>query len=105
MAASKYYQTTHWRELRIQAIRRDSWRCQDCGVKVLGKKRGGPDAASPVVDHIEARPRFLDVESAWDVLANLKTLCNGCHSKKTAWEDKKGVGVRADGLPDDGSWD
>ena len=96
-----YYTTPHWRVLRLKAIRRDNWTCQKCGAVVIGKKRGG---LSPVVDHIQPRPRG-DAVSPQDVLNNLTTLCQPCHNKKTKWvdyNDKPQVGP--DGLPADGSW-
>jgi 5-methylcytosine-specific restriction protein A len=61
-----------WRALRLQALRRDGFRCRSCG------ERGELE-----VDHIEpvrARP-----DLAWS-LDNLQALCVSCHTRKTRSE-------------------
>ncbi|MDT0635046.1 HNH endonuclease [Spectribacter hydrogenooxidans] len=58
-----------WPALRIQALRRDGWRCVQCG------RRGRLE-----VDHIQAVRHAPAL--AFD-LANLQTLCPSCHSRKT----------------------
>lgn len=61
-----------WPALRLQALRRDDWRCVQCG------RRGRLE-----VDHI------LPVRDAPELgfaLSNLQTLCPSCHGRKTRLE-------------------
>jgi 5-methylcytosine-specific restriction endonuclease McrA len=61
-----------WPALRLQAKRRDGWRCVECGA------RGRLEC-----DHV------LPVRSRPDLsfsLDNLQTLCVRCHARKTAIE-------------------
>jgi 5-methylcytosine-specific restriction endonuclease McrA len=52
--------------LRNEVLKRDSWRCQDCGaMKDLQ------------AHHIRPRSRF-----GGDVMQNLITLCANCHGKR-----------------------
>lgn len=70
------YRGKRWAGLRLEAKRRDDWRCVQCGSKYKLE-----------VDHrIPIRKRR---DLAFD-LDNLQTLCAGCHSRKTADE----VGIR-----------
>ncbi len=62
----------HWPALRLQALRRDDWRCVSCG------RRGRLE-----VDHIQ--PVRDAPELGFD-LSNLQTLCPSCHSRKTRLE-------------------
>ncbi|MCU0909868.1 MAG: HNH endonuclease [Rhodobacteraceae bacterium] len=61
-----------WKGLRLQALRRDGFRCRSCGV-----------AGRLEVDHIEP---VRDAPSRAYELANLQSLCRGCHSRKTREE-------------------
>lgn len=66
------YRSQRWVAVRLQAKRRDGFRCVKCGA--VGRLE---------VDHI------APVRSAPDlsfVLSNLQTLCAACHSRKTAIE-------------------
>jgi 5-methylcytosine-specific restriction protein A len=82
MPADPFYRSAEWHRARALALRRDGKLCQACG-----------DTASHV-DHIVARAAggaSLD-------LANLRSLCAGCHSRKTARADggfgnRKGAAV------------
>lgn len=69
---SKWYHTSHWRDLRTLVLARDPV-CKIC-----------ERAASTVADHIKPhrgdRTLFCDLE-------NLQGLCAPCHSIKTARED------------------
>jgi len=90
-----FYLTRAWESVRLQALRRDDYTCQKCGVKCLGKKRKAP---SPNVDHII--PRKQDPRLALE-LSNLRTLCGPCHSKITIADmhgkEKPEIGL--DGFP------
>lgn len=61
-----------WLALRLQALRRDEWRCVECG-----------SAGRLEVDHRE--PVRTHPHLAF-VLGNLQSLCKGCHSRKTRRE-------------------
>jgi 5-methylcytosine-specific restriction endonuclease McrA len=64
--------TRRWAALRMQALRRDGWRCVRCGA------RGRLE-----VDHVQPVANRPDL--SWDV-ENLQTLCNVCHAYKTQAE-------------------
>lgn len=66
------YRTQRWKAVRLQAKRRDDWRCIQCGSRV-----------GLEVDHI--RP-LRDYPAGAYELANLQTLCGRCHGKKTRRE-------------------
>lgn len=64
--------TPRWKALRLQALRRDGFRCVACGA------RGRLE-----VDHIQ--PVRTHPELSY-VLDNLQSLCGGCHARKTIEE-------------------
>lgn len=66
-----------WRRLREQVLQRDCYTCQHCGRVCLSENL--------CADHIINRAR-----GGTDNLANLQTLCNECHTFKTANESKGG---------------
>ena len=70
--SAKVTRSRRWKALRLQALRRDGWRCVECGA------RGGLE-----VDHI--KPVRDAPECAFD-LANLQSLCPSCHARKTRLE-------------------
>jgi 5-methylcytosine-specific restriction protein A len=83
-----------WRRLRESILIRDLYTCQEVG---CGKLVGGKGQAH--VDHDDGDPNNNDP-------SNLKTMCNCCHSRKTAREDggfgnesRPMVGCDADGWP------
>jgi 5-methylcytosine-specific restriction endonuclease McrA len=61
--------TRRWAALRLEALRRDGFRCVECG----GRSRLQVDHVQPVRTHPEL---------AWS-LGNLQTLCGRCHGAKT----------------------
>lgn len=67
-----WHQRARWRALRLQALRRDGWRCVRCGA------RHGLE-----VDHVQPREQRPDLAHSLD---NLQTLCGGYHAVKTADE-------------------
>lgn len=82
-----WYQSTPWKKLREAIITRDCGLCQEC----LRQGRDTPlnvhasgDKPRAHVDHI--RPHRGDYRLFMDE-ANLQTLCETCHSAKTARED------------------
>lgn len=64
--------TERWKAVRLQAKRRDEWKCVSCG-----------SVDRLEVDHII--PVRRAPERAFD-LTNLQTLCTACHSRKTRIE-------------------
>ncbi|WP_417709774.1 HNH endonuclease [Roseibium aggregatum] len=66
------YRDPRWSVLRLQAKRRDGWKCVQCGA------RGRLE-----VDHI--KPVRSHPELAFD-LTNLQSLCGRCHGSKTRLE-------------------
>ena len=64
--------TRRWRRLRREVLKRDGWRCCQCG------KSGVLE-----VDH---RVSLKDGGEAW-APSNLQTLCRSCHWSKTALEN------------------
>lgn len=66
------YRTQQWKVVRLEAKRRDRFRCVEC--RAVGRLE---------VDHI--KPIRSHPELAFD-LTNLQTLCASCHTKKTRIE-------------------
>jgi len=67
-----FYQSAEWRTLRLQALKRDAYRCTNCGESVRGWRKSR-------VDHIKPRKEHPDLAL---VLGNLRTLCVGCDAKR-----------------------
>ena len=66
-----------WLYWRKQALIRDDYTCQDCGLR---------DEEIMDVDHVKPRKIYPDLKL---VLSNLRTLCPNCHKRKTVREAKK----------------
>lgn len=66
-----------WRQARRDALRRDEYKCQNCGVDQdeLGQ--------NPDVHHIQPVRTFDDPQEA-HVLTNLVSLCKSCHTRVEA---------------------
>lgn len=77
-AAKRGYNSRRWYSLRDQTFARDGLRCQapGCGVSCFHKRQAH-------CDHIVPKSR-----GGADVLTNLQTLCESCHSKKTRAEQQ-----------------
>src|SRR3954466_12389004 len=95
-----FYGTTSWKKVRLQALRRDRYRCVVCGRSVAGKGESR-------VDHIKTRRERPDLDLA---LSNLRVLCSLCdaqsHREKGAGSAQRVErfelrGCDADGLPAD----
>jgi hypothetical protein len=65
MRRRRYYDSAHWKRLKLACHRRDGWRCTvpGCG---SGERL--------VCDHIVTRPH-VSFPTPLDVLANVRTLC------------------------------
>ena len=69
MAKRRNYKTVKWQKLRLTALKRDKYLCQNC-------RRYGISELATVVHHLDPDDdeRFLD-------LKNLISLCASCHGK------------------------
>jgi 5-methylcytosine-specific restriction protein A len=81
---SDFFQSSAWRQLRYQCLRRDGWRCSCCARSV--RKRG-----ESRVSHIEPRTQRPDLAL---VLSNLRTLCGGCDDDRRKREKGNPRAVR-----------
>jgi len=61
----------NWKEIKKEALIRDNWTCQYCGLK---------DPQIMEVDHIKPKSLYPELEFN---LANTITLCPNCHRRKT----------------------
>lgn len=68
MARNAYYRTPHWRALREACFKRDGRRCVVPGCQTPTYRL--------TCDHIETRPRDADGPTWFDVLSNVRTLCD-----------------------------
>ena len=74
-----FYNSRGWINTRQVALIDDDWLCQVCKSKGVVK-------VADMVDHT------VPVKENWDMrleLSNLKSMCWGCHNKKTADDKKK----------------
>ena len=73
-----HYHTPDWRARRLRILVRDSYRCQEkgCGHVVSGREAH--------VDHLIPLE-----EGGTDDDANLRTLCDRCHGRKTRAEQRR----------------
>lgn len=70
--SAKVIRTQRWKGLRLEALRRDDFKCVACGA------RGRLE-----VDHVQ--PVRNAPDRAFD-LGNLQSLCRACHTRKTRLE-------------------
>ena len=86
-----FYLSKQWRTTRDKVLKRDGFKCQECGVLCLGRKRNKP---SPHIDHIEPIKKRPDLRLH---MSNLRVLCHPCHSRLTLndrhSENKPEIGV------------
>lgn len=78
----KFYQCKEWRTLRLKALERDNYECQEC------KKRGKVTTSKDTkleVHHIKEVKKHPELAL---VLNNLKTVCVDCHNKEHGKLDK-----------------
>lgn len=65
------------RQLRVKVLRRDNYRCQECGIRVIRGK-----GVRPNIHHIQPKST-----GGLHALDNLITLCEPCHSTKYGHTD------------------
>jgi len=68
VAGNPFYQSAFWKALRLEALKRDRYRCTMPGCPHTAA------SARLFVDHVETRPR-VPHPTTHDTLANLRTLC------------------------------
>lgn len=73
-----FYKTAAWRRLRLVALERDHYICQDC---LAQKQQGARIRArrAVVVHHIQPRETHPELQLE---LTNLVSLCDACHNKR-----------------------
>jgi len=84
-----YYQTKGWKALKAAVLKRDGYRCTVSGC--------GTAHVLLNVDHITPRSK-----GGTDVMSNLRTLCQPCHSRLTRYHNvgaPRALGCHADGTP------
>ena len=69
------YNKRSWKLARLERLSIDNWQCQDCGRVVTGRDAN--------VDHVVPKSA-----GGSDLMANLRTLCRSCHSRKTVIEEQ-----------------
>ncbi len=79
LPASKFYQTSEWRQLRYQVIKHYNSKCMACGACAK-------DGNQIEVDHI--KPRYLYPHLALK-FSNLQVLCRDCNAGKYYATDEK----------------
>lgn len=92
MPGDPFYQCAEWQALRLQALRRDRWRCVLCGASVATRGQSR-------VDHIQ--PRRVRPDLAL-VLSNLRTLCARCDNQRHAIDKSDAVRVQMRGADANG---
>jgi len=94
---SRLYRTARWKQLRLQILQRDHYRCNRCDVDL---RPGNTHPESAVVDHVEKHRgdpvKFFDPD-------NLQSLCKSCHDRHKQREDNRGYDstIGSDGWPVD----
>lgn len=80
----------YWEGFRLQVIRRDNFTCQECGLNskcpkcVTNSCEHDKDDTKFDVDHIQA----ISLGGMCYDLENVRTMCRGCHHKKTSQDMK-----------------
>ncbi|RND00268.1 HNH endonuclease [Lysinibacillus halotolerans] len=67
----KFYKSREWMRLRLQALERDNYECQEC-------KRKGRYRRAQCVHHLK-EVKVVPILAL--TLSNLESLCNSCHNK------------------------
>lgn len=87
-AARKLYNTRRWRDLRLEILARDGWRCQQTGEMLTGT---APAPNSPVVDHIA--PHRGNLALFWDP-ENLQSVTKAWHDSEKQKIEKAAVSAQ-----------
>jgi 5-methylcytosine-specific restriction endonuclease McrA len=66
-----------WPKQRARALRRDAWKCQECGL-TMNAHRSIWNGEGLHVHHVE-KLREFDTPEAANRLENLLTVCRRCH--------------------------
>lgn len=82
----KPYYGPSWRTQRKEAIERDNFQCQDCG---LGQNKHQEKHDKDLEVHHKRPLRTFDDTSEANKLENLVTLCVKCHSKREYQNNEK----------------
>lgn len=69
----RWYWTKRWRDLRLEVLKRDGWKCRQTGALLTGK---GNEPNAPVIDHII--PHRGDERLFWDI-DNLQAVAKHWH--------------------------
>lgn len=89
--SKNFYQSAAWKAKRMQALKRDGYKCTSCGISIAGFKKSRVDHIITVKD----RPDLALV------LSNLRCLCATCdnrrHSEKLGHKPKEVLGADEDG--------
>jgi hypothetical protein len=81
----KHYASAEWKELRTQALKRDDYECQSCGISE--EKHQEKFGVGLNVHHLTDIAEFEDPADA-DVVENLETLCAECHGEHHPFSEK-----------------
>lgn len=93
----RWYHSAEWKALRLQAFRRDKYRCQRTGELCIGR---GQQPNAPVANH--KVPHKGD-RNLFFSLDNIETVTKAAHDGLIQREEKSGslVGTGLDGRPSD----
>ncbi len=80
-AAYKSSVVFDWNETRNEVLKRDKYRCKNCGRGPLSPYREGPLENWAECDHVIPVSLRPDLQFNQD---NLRTLCHGCHNDETS---------------------
>lgn len=97
----KFYKSAAWNKLRLQALERDNYECQEC-------KRNGYVHVDSIKEQGKRKTIELNVHHKYEIekypklalmFDNLETLCLNCHNKihdrvfgrtsKPRWDDER----------------
>jgi 5-methylcytosine-specific restriction endonuclease McrA len=89
-----FYSTPQWRALRLKALQRAGWCCEECGASVRAK-------GASRVDHRLPLRRRPELALALD---NLTVKCARCDNRGAVWKGERSQKARfeavgVDGLP------
>ncbi len=97
--ADPFYYSKEWRKARASCLRRDKYRCVNCGQSVRAK-------GAARIDHIRSRRQYPDLAL---FLPNLRTLCVACDNARSVDQRNRRTAVERpeigpDGFPVGSEW-